>query len=137
MTTEEALALIRKHAFRDVDFDTLTSPDSFLGSLRPFVGLREENFKEVMEALRVLAPSLRADVMDRELMSDLWNMSWQASLIGLHSTGALQRNHIISDEEINRLENWVFQICFTISLLLGGDDASIAFAEYDAEYGTT
>jgi hypothetical protein len=137
MTTEEALALIRKHAFRDGDFDTLTSPDSFLGSLRPFVGLREESFKEVMEALRVLAPSLRTDVVDRELMSDLWNMCWQASLIGLHSTGALQRNHIISDEETNKLEGWVFQISFTISLLLEGDDASIAFAEYDAEYDKT
>jgi hypothetical protein len=135
MPTEEALALIRTHAFRDDDVDQLTSPESFLGSLRPFVGLREANFHEVMSALRVLAPELGGDNVNRALMSDLWNMCWQAQLIGLDVTGALQRNSVLSEDETGKLAYWLFQICFTISLLLEGEDVSTAFADYDGRYG--
>lgn len=63
-------------------------------------------------------------------MSDLWNMSWQAQLIGLDITGALQRNNVLDSEETGKLEDWVFQICFTISMLLEGQDIDLAFEGY-------
>src|SRR5205085_3718735 len=106
----------------------------FLGSLRPFQGLNEDNFHEVMEALRTLAPELIAgNVVEREIMSALWDICWQASLIGLHSTGALQRNHIISSEEIDKLEDWVFDISYAVSILLSAGDVNEAFANYEGK----
>jgi hypothetical protein len=136
MTSEEARALIRKHSIRDADPDLGTWSDSFIGSLRPFVGLSEATFHELMAALRVVAPSLRAGLVDRELMSDLWFICWQAYLIGLDITGALQRNKVLSKEDTDNLADWMFQIGSAVFDLLEAQDVTIAFAGYDNQYGS-
>lgn len=61
--------LLKCHAF---SYDDLSHPkmqNGFTGSLRPFRGhLIEENFHELMEILRVLAPELARPTLDREVM---------------------------------------------------------------------
>src|SRR5437870_2228059 len=108
MTSEEARELLLLHRFGHPNVNHPKMETGFLGSLRHFRGLNEDNFHEVMAAIRTLAPELqRPDVVDKEILSALWDMCWQASLIGLHSLGALQRNNIISLQEIEQLEDWV------------------------------
>ncbi len=41
----------------DVPLDEALYPEGFLGCLRPFSGLREENFLQVMDAIIALRPS--------------------------------------------------------------------------------
>ncbi|MBO2008570.1 hypothetical protein [Hymenobacter negativus] len=45
--------------------------DGFLGMLRPYHGLQEHNFHEIMQVLRAVAPNLQEAVIDQELISAL------------------------------------------------------------------
>ncbi|WP_348773208.1 hypothetical protein [Paenibacillus pabuli] len=52
MNREEAVILLKCHAFAYDDLNHLTMESGFHGSLRPFRGnLNEENFHELMEIL--------------------------------------------------------------------------------------
>lgn len=131
MTPQEARELLLLHSGGHEDISHPKMANGFLGLLRPYTGLNEENFYETMEAIRVLAPEFQGNAIDKEIMCALWNLCWQASLTGLHSLGALQRNDIITRNDLERLEDWIFQISYTISLLLEGQDIDSAFQEYD------
>jgi hypothetical protein len=131
MTHEEARELLLLHSGGGEDRGHPKSSMGFVGSLRPFTGLQQQNYGEVMQALKVLAPEIASrNCVDRQLMASLWYLCWQSQLIGLHSTGALQRNGIISPEEIDMLEDWVFNICYSVAILLESGDIEEAFAGF-------
>jgi hypothetical protein len=102
-----------------------------LGSLRPFSGLREANFHEVMQALRVLAPSMQGENVDRDVVSCLWGMCHLARAWGVHPNGMLRSNGLISASDADRLESWVWTISYAVMCILDGSTDE-AFAEYDA-----
>jgi hypothetical protein len=101
-----------------------------LGSLRPYRGhLIEENYHEVMAALRVLAPSLRQPTVDREVISALWSICLLAHGWGVHPKGMLRRNGLIQPPDIERLERWISRISFVTMILLHGGGIDTAFHE--------
>jgi hypothetical protein len=130
MTAEQAKELLLMHSFMHDDIEHPKMTLGFLGSLRPYRGLREENLHEVMESLRVLAPELRQEKVDTEVMSALWGICVSARAWGVHPLGMLRRNHLITGADIERLEAWIGAIEYAVMVLLDGNDPEEAFAGY-------
>jgi hypothetical protein len=119
MTPEEARSLIQKHAGRS---PSCAAEDTFLGMLRPYRGLSEPHFREVMQALAALGPVLQEPHVERELMADLWEIAFLAWLWALSPHGMVRRQNLITPEDQARLAEWVEEIGLTLSLMLGGED---------------
>ena len=132
MTFAQAKQGLLLHSFALNDADDAQMARGFLGSLRPYIGLREENFREVMAALRVLAPHLGAPTLDREIVGALWNICHLARAWGVHPDGMLRRNDLISPADAERLDAWIEAISDVTAMLLDGADVETAFADYQA-----
>src|SRR5471030_441238 len=73
----------------------LVLEDGFLGCLRPYSGLREKNFHQLMEALFVVGEEFqKASQVDRETVRAIWSICESARYGGLHPNGMLQRNNL-------------------------------------------
>jgi len=93
--------------------------------LRPYTGLNEDNFHEVMAAIVALAPHLlQSRQVDRDIMSSLWSLCRTAHNWGLHPNGMLRRNGLMSNEDVERLEGWVEAIEWAVLMLLGCERAA-------------
>ncbi len=118
----------------DVPLSEALLPPGFVGSLRPFSGLREENFRQVMAAIISLRPHLaRTVVWDRELVEGLRGLTTTARQWGLDPNGMLQRNRLVSAEDSVRLLQWVVCLESAVSRLMRGGDPADALAYYRGE----
>jgi hypothetical protein len=133
MTTAEAKELLLFHSGDHEVFGHRTWEDGFLGSLYPYSGLKKENLHEVIEALRVLAPELQQDKLDREIVNALWGICFFARYWGLDSDGMLRRNNLIETEDVKKLKNWVTAISFAIAMILDGHDVDETLKELDSD----
>jgi hypothetical protein len=133
MTPAEAKALLLLHAFNDLrSAEHPKGIGGFLGSLRPYQGhLLEQNFLEVMESLRVLAPGLSSATVDREVVAALWVICHLARAWGIEPEGMLRRNRLISATDVETLASWVDTISYATMCLLDGAGEEEAFSEYD------
>ncbi len=129
MTPAEAKRLLLLHSFGLDDFDDPAMEVGFIGSLRPYRGLIERNFHEVMAALGVLAPQLQLGQIDAQIVSALWSICHTARAWGVHPDGMLRRNHLIAPADVERLENWIETISYATMILLDNGDLETAFAE--------
>ena len=129
MSPEEARTLLLRHT--DSNWES-----GFLGMLRPYHGLREENFHEVVGCLRALTTALRGPTLDREIVTALWSLCHLARAWGLDVDGMLRRNRIITDEDAQRLQGWVDVISWTVFWLVGAGNVDDAFSEYERRYPT-
>jgi hypothetical protein len=88
---------------RDADSDPAKWETGFVGQLRPYRGsLNEENFREVMEAIRVLAPEIASSkAIDRLLIADLWSLVWFPRMWAFPPHGMLRRNDLICGRELS------------------------------------
>jgi hypothetical protein len=130
---EEAVNLILMHGIGrdDVPLDQALTQDGFLPSLRPYAGLREENFLQVLRAIIALAPHLAGrQVLERRLVSGLWELVQRARAWGLDPNGMIQRNKLMSAADTQRLWLWVTCLELAISRLLQGIDPSEADTYY-------
>ncbi|MCO5169406.1 MAG: hypothetical protein M9894_23935 [Planctomycetes bacterium] len=107
--------------------DDPRSDTGFTGMLRPYTGLRESNFVEVMEALYCLRDELRGDLIPRCCVASAWDLCRTARTLGLSPRTSLQRNRLISADDVQRLASWVETIEASTLFLLHGKDDSIAF----------
>ena len=118
---QQARELILLHSYYKPTLHMPRMQDGFLASLRPYRGLKERNFREVMMALWVLSPELQSgEVVDRQLMDALWRLQFFSYLWGLSSGGMLQRNKLVRPEDSQLLEKWVTAIGLAVSNLLAG-----------------
>jgi hypothetical protein len=133
MTPAHAKELLLLHGFCDPrSAEHPKAAAGFLGSLRPYGGhLVEENFREVMESLRVLAPELSGATVDREVVSALWAMCHLARAWGVEPEGMLRRNGLISATDIETLAGWVATLSYATMCLLDGSGEEEAFQAYD------
>jgi hypothetical protein len=133
MEYEDAVNLILVHGIGrdDVPLDQALLPDGFLASLRPYTGLREENFLQVLGAIIALAPPLAGkQVLERRLVSGLWELVQRARVWGLDPHGMIQRNKLMSAADTERLWLWVTCLEMAVSRLLRGTDPSDALTYY-------
>src|SRR5687767_2277133 len=123
----------------DADGEPVVLEDGFLGSLRPYRGLIERNFHEVMEALLVAGDTFsRAPQVDRDVVESVWLMCSLARSWGMEPGGMLRRNDLITPPDAKRLEAWVSVIERTAWRLLRGQvphEVLDGYAEYVAGSG--
>ena len=133
MTPAHAKELLLLHGFRDPrSIEHPKAKAGFLGSLRPYGGhLVEENFREVMDSLRVLAPELSGATVDREVVGALWAMCHLAHAWGVEPDGMLRRNELISPTDVETLAGWVNTLSYATMSLLDGSSEGEAFQAYD------
>lgn len=109
----------------------------FLGSLRPFRGqLIEENFHELMEIVRTLAPQLKQPALNREVMSCLWSIIHLGRAWAILPDGMLRRNKLLSDEQIALMEEWLDLLSYAVMILIedgGEEEAFWGYNEYVRE----
>ena len=84
------------------------SEKGLLASLRPYRGIREEDFSEVMEALISLYPSFSTtDVVDRELPYALWTICQRVRVLAVRPNAKLVKNKLISETDARKLAQWI------------------------------
>ncbi len=100
MTIDEAIELLKFHSFTHEDLNNPKMETGFLGSLRPYKDLREENFHEIMAVIRVLVNELQKDRLEHEIIISLWGIWHFARAWGVSPDGMLQRNKLITAEDV-------------------------------------
>lgn len=137
--TARHLLLLHGPGAEDANGNPLSLDDGFLGCLRPYSGLREANFHQVMQAVLVAGSHFgNASHIDRETVRSAWEICATARRYGLEPCGMLQRNKLISPGDTAQLARWVDLIERTMLRLLGGvapHYAIVSYAEYVAEFG--
>jgi len=134
MTSDEARRLLAIHSGRDADSDRAKCETGFVLQLRPFRSLNEQNLREVMEAVRVLAPEIgSSSSVDRELMADLWTIIWFPRAWAFPPGGMLRRNGLIDGRELSLLDDWLHRISEAVSHALEGVPEGVSDAT--TEYG--
>jgi hypothetical protein len=131
------LLLLHGSGTLNVEGNPLVKEDGFLGVLRPYAGLKEENFHEVMEALFAIAESTSASAtVDRELFSSVWWMCYLARLWGVEPTGMLRRNKLITENDVTRLARWIDVVEYSALHILSGNhhEPINTYAQYVIEH---
>ena len=117
MEVGEAKRILAIHSFSDPE--NPLSETGFLGSLRPFTGLREENFRQVKEAIAALAPHLsQSSTVDRDVISALWSIVYLGTLWGVNPDGMLLSNGLLSSSDAQTLRRWINEIAYDVFALL-------------------
>ena len=131
MNIELAKELLSFHSCRNENIDDARWENGFLGILRPFQGeLNEKNFIEIMECLKVLAPEIQKENIDKNIVSDIMNIihftrNW------VSEEGMLTRNNKLTAEQTKYLLAWI-DIIETCFIYLLEDASDIAFTDYTA-----
>ena len=111
------------HSYLGTDSKDPVQVSGFIGSLRPWQGLREENFRQVLEALDVLSEELlNAPLLDRDIVSALWGICYLGRSWGVEPGASLRRHHIISDADVQTLAAWIDTIETRVLFLLDGSE---------------
>jgi hypothetical protein len=136
MDIKQAKNLLKLHAYAHEEIYNPKMQNGFLGSLRPFTGLNEDNFHEVMYSLKVIQALFDKNEckIDREIISSIWGICYLARAWGIDTDGILRRNNLITNEDIIKLESWINHISCAFWGLLDGLSEE-AFEDYLCKYG--
>ncbi|MDE6639539.1 MAG: hypothetical protein K2K63_03330 [Acetatifactor sp.] len=130
MTSEEARISLSFHSGRNSNIKDPRWINGFLGSLRKFNGdIIEENFIDVMNCLKVLAPEFASDSVDKNLLADVYGILY-------YTTIWIQEGGRLSDIDCkirNKIKYWMQMYSYAIVLLLDYSEQAYkeAFTEFD------
>jgi hypothetical protein len=128
--------LMHSSGREDVPLEEALYREGFLGCLRPFSGLREENFLQVMDAIIALRPHLAGkSAWDVRLVEGLWGLVVTARNWGLDPDGMLQRNRLLSATDTELLHLWVGCIEIAVERLMRGGNPAEGLAYYREQPG--
>ena len=136
MNKEQALLLLSIHSGRNPDINDPRWESGFLGVLRPFQGvLTDSNFHEIMECLKALSADFDSKQIGQEVVSDLWGICYTARVWALEKDGMLQRNNLLTEEQIQILDEWLDIIAYAVMNLLwsNSDEAFEGYERYCKE----
>jgi hypothetical protein len=103
MSFDDAKAMLQQHA----GHIELPDRDSLVESLRPYRGLSERNFCEIMIGLINVHKELsEQDMVDRELIYACWDLCTRIRFLALSETSPLRTNRLISQTDLDRLGEW-------------------------------
>lgn len=135
MQHEAAKTELLRHAGIAEDF----YHSGFLGCLRPYSGLKDENFHAVVEALlSVGALFASTETIERSIVQAMWNLTVRARVTGISDDSLLVRNKLITPEDRKKLSRWVCSLEQTMERLLYGKrpaDSMHSYCEYVSEHG--
>ena len=117
--------------FRKHNGDLEDEPDNLLDGLRPYSGIKQSHFSEIVHALLVVAPLLNSkDEVDRKLVHTIWDLTRSARLrtIGPREPMFHGKN-FISESDKRTLDRWIDQIEDLTLRLLNGLPAWYVFSD--------
>ncbi len=128
------LELLR-HAGMTEDYER----DGFVGCLRPFSGLKEDNFHTVVESILSVGQSFStSNSVEKSIVSAIWQLTSTTRLWAIDDEGMLVRNQLISHDQRMRLRRWITIIeSLALNLLRGQEphDTIHGYCEYVASFG--
>ena len=139
MTNDEAKQILKYHSFLHENPNEPKMTTGFLGALRPFQGtLTDDNFHEIMKCLKVLANEFENNIIEQEVVSALWGICHYSRAWALYNNGMLQRNNLLTQEQIEILDIWICMISYAVTWLLEGnvEEAFFEYNEYLSERNT-
>jgi hypothetical protein len=127
MTHAEARRCLLLHCVA-VDYEEQLSPAEnevlergFLGMLRPYRGLIDDNFHQTMQALLIVGEELhQTPALDRKLVHAVWDTLFTARMWGMRPNQMLQSNKLIAADDLPRLESYLDSIERTMLDFLRG-----------------
>ena len=132
MEYRDALNTILMHGVgrSDVPLSEAVHEHGFIGCLRPWSGLRDENYLELMTAILSLHDSLAdRNNWPTDLIGGLVGITRMAHCWGIDETGMLRRNNLISESDVAKLRHWTGRIESVIEQLLMGNDPLEAYPD--------
>ena len=132
MNYRDALNTILLHGVGrdDVPLEQSTLDSGFVGCLRPWSGLRDDNYHDLMRAILSLHDSVGdSDNWPKELVLGLFGIIRMTHCWGLDDTGMLRRNDLIPDDDVAKLRGWIQRIEMVVEQLLMGNDPLEAYPE--------
>jgi len=129
----DALSVILEHGCGrdDVPVSKACRSNGFLGVLRPYVGLDEKNFIEVIEAIISLSDHVDPKGgIEVKLVFGVVYLCSKARQWGLDLNGMIQRNGLMGEDESGLLLLWVRCIEMAFLELLSGGSPEEALRYY-------
>lgn len=118
-------------------FENWAPESGLLGSLRPYRGLRDEDFGEVVEAMLALGDQcLRPARIDPEVVLAVWQTCHYIRWWGTDEDSLLRQNNLLAREDLRKLRQWELTIeRIALGFLKGLPISNIAhcYASYVAE----
>jgi len=123
MTFREAKERLRFHCGSHPDIDDPHWKQGFLQSLRPYRGLDESAYHDLIACIDAVSDHLKhSAAIDRDVIDSLWAICHFATEWGLTAEGMLQRNELITPADQKTLGEWVMTISYRIASWLNGSD---------------
>ena len=111
----------------------------FVGCLRPYSGIRAENFHSVVESLLSVGSTLAStNTIERGIAESIYKITVTARYCGVDEEGMLVRNNLISSHDRSQLRRWITIIETMMLDLLAGQrphETIHGYCEYVAEFG--
>ena len=105
-----------------INFHAEPEEGSFLRMLRPYSGLDEEIYGDLIICLKELKPYLLDEKMiDKDIMASVWFICHNAKFWGTEPDSMLVRNSLISIDDRKKLRGWANEISFAIMMWLAGE----------------
>lgn len=132
MTIEDAIEELEYQSGRHENIGSERWENGFLGQLRPFKGvLHEKNYHSIMQALKILAPELEKDFIDKRIISTIWGICHFGRMWAIDPDGMLQRNELLNEQQTLQIDDWLIDVSYAAFCLLDGTDSREAFWNYD------
>lgn len=131
MTEEHAIQLLLMHSCSSTCMDKEKAARGFCGMLKNYQGgeLDENNFHQVMQALRCVAGTIQQENIQRAIAGAPILICYRAWIWGLKTND--RNGTSLPEDQIARLHQWVSCIYWTATLLLEGAEIDEAFGEYE------
>ena len=132
MTIQEAIEELQYQSGNHESFESERWENGFLGQLRPFKGvLHEKNYHSIMQALKILAPELEKDFIDKRIISTIWGICHFGRMWAIDPDGMLQRNELLNEQQTLQIDDWLIDVSYAAFCLLDGTGSREAFWNYD------
>jgi hypothetical protein len=135
MEHDDAKVELSRHAAIVEDY----YEDGFIGCLRPYSGIRAENFHSVVESLLSVSIAFAStNTIERCIAESICRITVTARRWGIDDDGMLVRNKLISPDDRAQLRRWITIIETMMLDLLAGlkpHETIHGYCEYVAEFG--
>ena len=123
MNREEAIERLKFHSGSHEDIENPRWQSGFLPSLRPYKGLNYAAYESLMQCLETLKPDIKdKETINAEIIQELWTICHYAKAWGADPQGMLRRNNLISEPDLEQLEEWINEVSYTVSCWLEGSE---------------
>ena len=119
MNTKDAIDLLRTHA--GITFSECNL--GMVGRFRPYTGLNESDFVEVLTAiLQLHSEWMNSEFIEKAAISAIWEICDRSRVLMLDPQSQIRRNKLAPESELARLAYWVGAIEHLVGGTLRGLD---------------